>query len=129
MARNRELMEEAYAALNDRDRDRFMSLVHPDAEFRSLIAEAEGQTFRGHAGVRDWWDTVASAMGGLRFEGQEYPESGDWVVVRLRVRGQVAGVEVPQTMWQAIRAREGKGIWWQTYRTEREALEAAGMDS
>ena len=34
------------------------------------------------------------------------------------------GVEVPQRMWQAIALRDGKPIWWSTFRSEADAVEA-----
>lgn len=105
-----------------------MELVDPDVEFVSLIAEAEGQTFRGHAGVRDWWDRIAGALGGLEFRLDDFRDVGDGGVARITVSGTVGGVELSQTMWQAIRAREGKAVWWQTFRTEEEAQTAIEAD-
>jgi hypothetical protein len=46
----------------------------------------------------------------------------------LVVTGTFEGVDVPQRMWQAFVVRDGKPIWWATFRTEteaRKALEAA----
>jgi hypothetical protein len=37
------------------------------------------------------------------------------------------GVEVPQTIWNVVRYREGMAIWWQ-FLTREEALEAAGIE-
>ena len=124
---NIELAKAAYAAINRADLDAFLALVDPEVEFMSLIAEAEGQVYRGHAGVRQWWSGVAKSLGGLVFEPEEMRDFGDrGLVVRIRVTGSVGGVEVPQTMWQALKAREGRPYWWRTVRTEREALEALG---
>ena len=124
MATNRELAEQAYAAINSRDLDAFVELVHPDVEFVSLIAEAEGRLYRGHDGVREWWRSVADALGGLDFRMEAYQDLGDYGIARIRVTGTVAGVAVPQTMWQAFAARGDRPIWWQTFRTEEEAIEA-----
>lgn len=41
--------------------------------------------------------------------------------------GLLSGVPVEQTMWQAVRLRDGKLSWWSSFRTEAEALEAAGL--
>ena len=48
-------------------------------------------------------------------------------ITYLRLAGNVAGVEVPQTMWMSWRVRDGKLIWWSTFRSEAEALDAAGL--
>jgi uncharacterized protein len=75
-AEQRGLAEAAYAALNSGDLDAFLALTSEDVEFTSMVAEAEGTTFRGHDGVR---------------------------------------------------LRDEKAIRWAFFRTEREALEAAGL--
>lgn len=124
---NVELARTATAALNRGDLDAFLRAVHPDVEFRSLIAELEGRAYKGHQGVREWWSSVARSLGGLRFELDEIRDAGDTVIVRQRIIGTVEGVEVPQTMWQVIRVREGRASWWEIFRTETEALEAAGL--
>ena len=52
------IFRRGYAAVNRGDIDGVLLTVHPDVEFTSLIAEAEGETFRGHEGVRRWWKEV-----------------------------------------------------------------------
>ena len=52
---------------------------------------------------------------------------GDRGVAMLRIQGTLSGIEVVQTMWQAIVLRDGKGVWWGFFRTEDEALEAVGL--
>jgi hypothetical protein len=39
----------------------------------------------------------------------------------------MSGVPLEQTMWQAVDVRDGKVRWWALYRSESEALEAAGL--
>lgn len=124
---NADIIEAAYAALDRRDLDGFLAVAHPEVEFRSLLAEAEGQTFRGHDGVREWWGTVAHSLGGVRYERERAEGFRDRGIVRIRLVGNVDGVEVPQTMWQAWRVRDGLLAWWNGFRTEAEALDAVGL--
>jgi hypothetical protein len=49
-------------AVNSGDLESFLARTADDVEFASLVAEAEGRTFRGHAGVRAWWGTVLGAF-------------------------------------------------------------------
>ena len=42
--------------------------------------------------------------------------------------GTLYGVPVEQMMWQAVTLRGGKIAGWINVRTEREALEAAGLE-
>ena len=124
---NVELVNRADAAMSRNDLQGFLSVTAPEVEFHSLIAESEGTTYRGHDGIRDWWEQVKGALGGLRFEAEAIRVEGDWAVVKVLVTGRIGDATVPQRMWQAVRARSGKAVWWSTYRTEAEALEAAGL--
>ncbi len=50
------------------------------------------------------------------------------MLARLVATYRPTGVEVGQTIWIAVRYRDGMGAtWWQWFRTEAEALEAAGL--
>jgi ketosteroid isomerase-like protein len=124
MERHREFAERMYHAINHRDFDAFAAGAHEDVEFRSLVAEAEGQTYRGHEGMRLWWTDVSQMLGGLGFEMEQYAEEGDGVVLKVRVRGNVGTTGIEQTMWQGATIRDGKADWWQTFRSEGEAWAA-----
>lgn len=120
-----EVVQEAWSAVQARDLDRFLSLVHDDVEFNSLIAEAEGGSYRGHDGVRAWWAGVRESLGTIGYEIHEMRDLGDGVVaISFIATGTVAGVEVPQEMWQVVRVRDGKAAWWGVFRTEDEAMAA-----
>jgi ketosteroid isomerase-like protein len=119
--------EAAYAAVNAGDYEAFVALVAEDVEFTSLVAEAEGATFRGHEGVRDWWETIRGAFEDGRWELLETHPAGNRGVARVRIAGRLSGVPVEQTMWQAVELRDGKAWRWGFFRSEREALEAAGL--
>jgi len=116
-----------YAAVNRGDIGGLLMAVHPDVEFTSLIAEAEGETFRGHDGVRRWWNEVVLPLGGLHGEPEDVRDYGDIVLARVLGTYRPSGIEVHQTVWNVVRFRAGKATWWQFFRTEAEALEAAGL--
>jgi ketosteroid isomerase-like protein len=124
---NVELMNDAYAAINRGDLEAFLSLIDLEVEFNSLIAELEGQTWRGHDRVGDWWERVKSSLGGLRYETEEVRGIGDCTVAKLLVTGRAGGVAMPQSMWCATRIRNRRAIWWGVYRTEAEAVQATGL--
>jgi ketosteroid isomerase-like protein len=122
---NREQAEQGYAALARDDLDGFLAMIHPEVEFTSLIAEAEGKTYSGHDGVREWWATVKPILGGLEWELEEIREVGaDHVLVHMQVVGTLEGAPIAQTMFQAVENREGLVGWWGVFRTEAEALKA-----
>jgi ketosteroid isomerase-like protein len=114
-------------ALNSGDLVAFVARTAEDVEFTSLVAEAEGRTFRGHAGVRAWWETVLGAFRDPHWEVLDARGSDDRAVLKSRPTATLADTEVEQTMWMAARLRGDKLGWWAFFRTEQEALEAVGL--
>lgn len=123
------LARAAYAALNAGDRQAFLSMVSSDVEFTSMVAEAEGSVFRGHAGVLAWWKRVPDAFESVTWEVLEVRAAGDEGVVKIRMSGRLAGVDLSQVMWMAARMHEGKVTWWAFFRTVPEAQEALSRPS
>jgi ketosteroid isomerase-like protein len=123
----RTLLEAAYGALNADDLDGFLALVAEDVEFTSMVAEAEGTTYRGHDGVRAWWETVRGAFQDPRWEVLDIRGSPERGVTTFRMTGILGGVPVAQTMWQALRGRDGRATWWGFFRSESEALDAVSL--
>jgi ketosteroid isomerase-like protein len=117
----------AYAAINAGDFDGFLAMMTEDVEFTSLIAEAEGAVFRGHGGVREWWETVRGEFAEVRWELLDIRLTGDWIITNFRMSGVLSGVPLEQQMWQAAEERDGKISWWSIYRTEQEALDAIAI--
>ena len=118
-----ELTRMSWVYVDGRDLEGFLSIVHEDVEFDSLVAEAEGGSFKGHDGVRVWWEQVGESLGTLRYEPKEMRDlGGGGVLTELVVSGTVGGVEVPQTMWHVVQVRDQKAAWWAAFRTEEEAL-------
>ena len=124
---NVEAVRRAYAAFHSGDLDDLLAVIHPEVEFTSLIAEAEGEVFHGHDGVRRWWKEVVLPLGGLQAELEEIRDFGGIVVLRVLGTYSPRGVEVNQTFWHVLRFRDGKAVWWRFVRTDEEALEAAGL--
>jgi ketosteroid isomerase-like protein len=114
-------------ALNSGDLEAFLARTAEDVEFTSLVAEADGRTFSGHAGVRAWWETVLGAFQDPHWEVLDTRGPDDRAVLKSRLTAALAGTRVEQTMWMAAKLREGKLGWWAFFRTEHEALEAAGL--
>jgi ketosteroid isomerase-like protein len=121
----RALAEAAFGALNSRDLDGFMAVAAEDVEFTSMVAEVEGTTFRGHEGIRRWWETVVGAFGDVRWTVLDVRGSGDRAVGHVRMDGTLGEVPVNLTMWLAASVRDGKVTRWTWHRTEQEAVEAA----
>ena len=123
----RAIADAVFEAINSGDLEAFMELAAEDVEFTSMVAEAEGTTFRGRDGLRAWWETIRGPFQNVRWELLDFRATGDWGVTHIRMVGTLSGVPVEQTMWQAVKLRDGKVAWWASFRSEREALEAAGL--
>ena len=123
----RAIAEAALEAINSGDLEALVAMSAEDIEFTSLIAEVEGTTYRGHDGIRAWWESVRGAFEDVRWDLLDF--RGDWErgVLHFRMSGMLGGVPVEQAMWQAVKSRDGKFTWWAIYRTEREALDAVGL--
>ena len=72
--------------LNSGDLEAFLTLTAEDIEFTSMVAEADGTVFRGHAGVRAWWETVRGAFEDVSWEALDFRGSGDRGVIIPHVR-------------------------------------------
>lgn len=125
---NVDTLRRTYDAINRGDLEGALDLIDPEAEFTSLIAEADGRTYHGHAGAREWWDDISAPLGGLEIRVESMRSIDDeTVIAHLVLIGTVGGVRVQQPMWNIARLRDRRLTWWSFGRTEPEALEAAGM--
>jgi ketosteroid isomerase-like protein len=127
---NIEQLYRAQEALNQRDLDAFLALHDHDVEIVPRILKVEGgDSYRGHDGLRTWWETLHGVFPDFSAEIDEVRDLGDLTLARVRLRGQGVGSEaaLEQTAWHVVEARDNKAIWWGIFLSEAEALEAAGL--
>jgi ketosteroid isomerase-like protein len=125
-----ELLHQACDAFNRRDLDGFLALCDPEVEFISYLAQVEGgKPYRGHDGVRDWWERLIGVYPDISTEIEEARDLGGRAIARwhMHARGVESDVPVDQTTWQVGEYRRGKTIWWHFFASEEEAIEAAGL--
>ena len=125
---NVELAHRVVDAFNRRDLDALLALADDDIVGAPALASIEGH-YHGHAGIRHWWESLFSALPDFTVELVEVRDLGDLTLAVLRYCAQGAASHAPveQRLWQVGEWREGKAIWWQSFRTEAEALDAAGL--
>jgi ketosteroid isomerase-like protein len=125
---NVELGRRAIEAVNRRDFDAFLAFMDDDVVIVSRIAAVEGG-LRGHDGARTWWQNWFGSFPDYEIEILETREAGDMVVATIQALGHGSTSDVPleERIWHGSRWRKGKCVWWRVFRTEAEALEAAGL--
>src|SRR5207244_928586 len=90
------------------------------------------RTYRGHAGVREWFrEAVVEPWGDSRLEHREVSEAPDdrvlWGGV-FTARGKGSGVETTLVFWTVLWLREGQVARRQVFLNKRaEAVVAAGL--
>ena len=125
---NVELVHQANDALNRRDLEALLGLA--DIEFVPRILELEGGgPYRGHDGVRGWWESFLGVVPDFSTEVEEVQAFGATTVARARLRGHGvgSGATMDQTAWQVAEWREKKCVRWRTFENEADALEAAAV--
>jgi ketosteroid isomerase-like protein len=95
-----ELARRGFDALATGGVDAMLEFVHPEFEMETLpqIA-AEPQLYRGHEGVRRWFDSFYEVMDEIAIEPTSYEQlDTDRVLLEftMRARGQSSGIEVEQ---------------------------------
>ena len=125
---NVELTYRAIDAFNRRDLDTSLALTDEDVEGIPRAARMEG-SYHGHEGVRRWWKDLLGAFPDFSIEVVEVRDVGDLTLAAGILRGHGAGSDTPTeaTIWQVCSWRRGKCIWWRSFDTRDEALEAAGL--
>jgi hypothetical protein len=103
---NVELVRRAIDALNDGDIDRAVTHADPEGELHSaIIGGAEGNVYRGHEGLRQWYAEVMESFTELRTELTELDAVTGWVFT----------------------VRRGKLLRAEGYLSRDDALAAAGL--
>jgi hypothetical protein len=127
---NVDLYYQAIDAFNRRDLSSYLALQDPEVEFTPYEVWVQGgEPYRGHAGVRSWWEDSFAVFPDLRAEIYEVRDLGERLFVHGRIRGQGAGsgAAIERTLWQALEYRNEKVTWWCVFGSEAEALEGAGL--
>src|SRR5437763_14664951 len=127
---NVEIVKEAWRAQNRGDIDALLTFFTDDVEFRPPSHLLDGTVFHGRPGVRAWWDRVTEVWSELEGSPSLLAAGGEQVVMAIDMRlvGHESGVPVNQVFVNVYTLREGRIAASIAFRSEREALEAAGLE-
>ena len=125
---NVELAYRFYDAVNRRDLDAWLSVTDEDAELVSILVSVEGG-YHGHEGFRRWWEHVFNAFPDYKIDVEEVRDLGNLTVAAICLHGHGSGSGAPidQSLSQAIEWRDGRATRVESFRSDAEALEAAGL--
>jgi ketosteroid isomerase-like protein len=126
--RNVEVARLTFEAIGRWDIDALLALYDPDVEFLPLTGtRVESGGYRGHAGVREYFEEVAEVWEELHPHAEDVQTVGaDHVLIvgACAVRGRGSGAESDSPMAWMLTLRDGKVIRHRGYRTGEEALRA-----
>ena len=127
---NVEVLRRAVEAINRGDVAAVVEFLDP--EFEAGVPpefSAEPDTYRGHDGIRRYFESFKATMDAIRYEPESFRDAGDSVVVavRLTAKGRHTSIPVEQRFGHVWSFREGKVIAIRTYASMDEALHAVGL--
>jgi len=106
-----------------RDLEGYLGLMHPDVEF-TTVAFGEERVFRGHDGVREWWEALSAKPGYDAYSSTATAIADDAIVIRARIRApsQSGGYLDAAALWLLV-ARDGLVWRYRPVESEDEARE------
>ncbi len=127
---NVEIVREGFEAFNSGAIERILAFADPD--FEAIVPpelSAEPDTYRGHEGIRRYFQSFQDAMDEIRFEPERFWDAGSSVVadVRITAKGRQTAIPVVQRIAQVWRIRDGRALSVRSYVLLAEALQAAGL--
>jgi ketosteroid isomerase-like protein len=125
---NVDRLREGFAAFNREGVEAILELVAPDFEAETPPElSVEPDTYRGHAGVRRYFESFYEAMDKVEFQPERFVAVGELVVVpiTLRARGRTTGIETEQRVVQVWELLGEKAIRVEVFPTVDEAIAAA----
>jgi ketosteroid isomerase-like protein len=125
---NVDFIERGFEAFNERGVEGILPFIHPEFEATTPPNLAsEPDTYRGHNGIRRWFDSFDEVMDGIRWDAHDFQQAGDKVVVEftLRARGKTTGLDFGQDAVMVWSMRDGKAIRVELFESLDDALRAA----
>ena len=91
-----ELVRSGFAAWNEEDPSWVLEHMSPEVLWITPDTDPYSGTYRGHAGVQEFWTRWRAAVGKLHFTPREMIDAGDHVVVvaHRRARSEETGLEI-----------------------------------
>jgi uncharacterized protein len=129
---NVEIVRRGYEAWNRRDFDQVLEDADPEIEwtFAGAAAQFPGTdpVYRGHDGVRRFWQTFIEPWEQVKVEVEELRDSGDLVVAPVRFQAVARdGLKVDAPFVHVFTFRGSRVVRFEAFAERKEAFEAAGL--
>jgi ketosteroid isomerase-like protein len=127
---NIELVRRVFDAFTRRDLEAVLEIADPAVEFFAPTASIAGHEtpYRGHDGMRQYFEDVARIWEELEVIPHEYREIDDQVIALGRVYGRgLDGLLVDSPTGWIWTLSNGRIVKGQVYTSRQEALDAVGM--
>jgi ketosteroid isomerase-like protein len=124
--------QRVYAAWNAHDWDSVVAEVAPEHELHLTgLLPGLKPVYRGREGMLEFLQSFDAIWRDLKVDVERIEDAGDRVVGLVRIRGTATGSGVPVSIEYAhiFHLEEGLAVRTEGYRTWREALDAAGIES
>jgi ketosteroid isomerase-like protein len=125
---NVEIVRNGYAALAEGGVEAVLDAIDPEFEATTPPSLAsEPDTYRGHDGIRRYFDSFGGAMEEVYFEGREFTAVGEAVLVdtTMHARGRTTGIDTGQHAFLVWTLCDGLVTGVETFADRAQAFEAA----
>jgi ketosteroid isomerase-like protein len=127
---NVEIVRQIFEAFNSEDIELILARTHTEFELEVPPAlSAEPDIYRGHDGMRRYWESFQDAMDEIRIQPERLCDAGEAVVVamHLTAKGRRTAIAVEQRTAGVWTICDGKVIRVRAYVSLSEALETVGL--
>ena len=127
---NVDIVRQAFAAFEERDPEQIVAIARADFVFEPVTARiaAGGEPYRGHDGLRRYFEDVARVWQELRPTPDTFYEREGVVVATGRVYAWGAGRVVDAPAGWLWRVNDGLLVYGRVFETAAGALAAGGID-
>jgi ketosteroid isomerase-like protein len=106
-----------------------MDVLDSSVEFSPVLAGVTDTPYRGEEGVREFLDATDESFELFHLHCERVEDHGDFVLAvnEVEARGRTSGAAIRQPLVQVAEFRDRKCVWFRSFRTAEEALEAVGL--
>ena len=123
-------LRRAYAAFQREGVEGIMPFLDEEIEWRNPEDSPIAGVWRGHDGVRDWFEQASEAFGDMSFSPDEFREVSEHrvlVLLRFGLTGTASTLQMEVPFAHVVDLHQGRATSLKMYSHPEEALEAVGL--